>query len=109
MKKILIVAIVGILLLGASLYVFADTNNELPTWFYEMMEWKKAQVEKAVDEGTITKDEAESYIERIDEMKEFHEKEGFNMPFGFGKGSKQGFGCGNGFRRGNGMFGNFNN
>lgn len=61
-------------------------------WFKERMEFKKDQINKALEEGLITEEQAKTWEEHFAYMEKFHEENGF-MP---------GSGCGNGM----GMRGN---
>jgi hypothetical protein len=88
MKRILaIVAIAAILSLMLATFVFADENTDVPQWFKDMISWKKAQVDQAEKDGTITKAQAELYKNQIDQMEKFHTENGFPgqmKPGGFG-------------------------
>jgi Spy/CpxP family protein refolding chaperone len=94
MKKIIaIVTIAAILSLMLATFVFADNSTDVPQWFRDMMSWRKAQVDQAANDGTITKEQAEQYKDQIDKMEKFHTENGF--PYQMGPG---GFGgCGGGF------------
>ncbi len=89
MKKLCTILVVTLLLTFAlAVTVSAETENNAPEWFADMMAWKKAQVEKAVDEGLITKDQAKVYIEQIEAMEKWHAENG--IPFGSGFGGCHG-------------------
>lgn len=96
MKKTLalVLVLVGVLTVGFA--VFADTED-VPEWFTEMIEWRKAQVEESLEAGLITEDQAEAWFDHFDDMTEFHQENGFGGG-GFG-------GCrgGRGFGPGAGM------
>lgn len=97
MKKILMVSIVAVMVLSLGLVAFAeaDTAVETPAWFTEMIQWKKDQVQKAVDAKEITAEQGKLYMERFDSMEKYHQENGFNFPngCGFGRGGR-GFGGG---------------
>ena len=100
MKRIVVIlTIASILALMLSTFVFADDSSNVPQWFKDMISWRKAQVDQAEKDNTITKDEAQQYKDRIDQMEEFHVENGFPAGMGFG-GCHGGNGTGNGFGRG---------
>lgn len=110
MKKIIVLAVAAILVLSLGVMAFAQNSNEVPSWFTEMIKWKKDQVKQAVDNKQITEEQAKYWNERIDSMEKFHQENGFNFPGGCGgfergTGRGPGKGCG-GF--GPGMQGGFN-
>jgi hypothetical protein len=99
MKRILvIITIASILALMLSTFVFADESSSVPQWFQDMISWRKAQVDQAVQNNTITQDQAQLYKERIDQMEKFHTENGFPSGMGFGAchggNSRSGFGPG---------------
>lgn len=97
MKKLIpIVTIVAILSLMLATFVFADESEKVPQWFKDMITWKKAQVDQAEKDGAISKEQADLYKERIDQMEKFHEEYGFSNGMGFGGPG----GCGGGFYSG---------
>jgi hypothetical protein len=97
MKKILMLSIVAVMVLSLGLVVFAeaDTSKETPAWFTQMIQWKKDQVQKAVDAKEITEEQAKLYMERFDDMEKYHQENGFGFQngCGFGRGGR-GFGGG---------------
>ena len=55
MKRIVaIVTIAAIMALMLSTFVFADDNAKMPQWFKDMMSWRKAQIDQAEKDGSIT-------------------------------------------------------
>ncbi|WP_432662334.1 DUF2680 domain-containing protein [Wukongibacter baidiensis] len=107
MKKIIVLAIVAVMVLSFGVLAFAETANESPDWYKEMIKWKKDQIEKAVEDKQITEEQAKYWNERIDAMEKYHNENGFNFPGGCGgPGRGQGRGFGGGF--GQGMRGGFN-
>lgn len=76
MKKSIAVLLIvlGVLMTGVA--VFADAND-LPDWFDDMIEWRKAQVQESLNEGLITPEQAEAWNAHFDDMEEFHEEAGF--------------------------------
>lgn len=111
MKKTIVLAVAALLILSLGVIAFAETENETPSWFTEMIKWKKDQVKQAVDTDQITEEQAKYWNERIDSMEKFHNENGFNFSGGcggFGRGAGRGPGKGfGGF--GPGMQGRFNN
>lgn len=104
MKKSLILTIIGSLLLASiAFFSFAD-NEEVPKWYGEMIEWRIEQIDKAVEDGIITKEQGELQKEHMLEMEEFHNENynsGYQNRFGHGM-MNRGFG---GFRGFGGGFG----
>jgi len=78
MKKVVIISLVVVLVLSVSLIALANDNT--PEWFKDMVEWRKAQIQEALDAGTITEEQAEFYQERMDQMEKYHGENGFQMP-----------------------------
>lgn len=110
MKKALI-AISIILIVGlTSAFVYADAvtpDRQQPegvdiedreAWLKENIEWKRARVEEAVEEGLMTEEEADVWSEHFTEMEEFHRDNGF-MPGC--PGHRRGYGSGRRMMRGN--------
>lgn len=101
MKKsiVLLFIIVGVLAAGITAYADAE---DVPEWFYEMIEWRKAEVQESLDAGEITEEQAEAWLAHFDDMVEFHEASGFtgfggcHGGRGFG-GRGPGYGMGAGF------------
>jgi hypothetical protein len=64
--------------------------------------WRKAQVELAEKDGTLTKEQAELYRSHIEQMEKFHAENGFANGMGFGAcgGSFSGNNSRSGFGRG---------
>lgn len=131
MKKILIVGgLIGVLVLGSA-FAFADSptsvfnrnlrrgyNNapltelsaeekealikEREEFRKENMEYRKEDLKKALDNGEITQEEYNNWVEHFDYMEEFHNENGFFFGGGrgcHGAGMMRGFGRGNGMRR----------
>lgn len=106
MKKYLVLAMVIASLLVTGLVVYAESDEvEIPGWFTDMMEWRRGEIDKAVEDGSLTEDEAQAWLDRMDEMEAFHLEEGFEAygkgacPSG-GSGMGSGRGLGGGCRRG---------
>lgn len=95
-KKTIVLVFVAVLLLSLGV-VFAESVNETPEWYNGMIEWKRAQINEAVENEEITEEQAKYWNERIDAMQEYHKENGFNFPMGccgFGRGRRQSFGRG---------------
>ncbi len=101
----------------ASTFVYAGTlepaTQQTPkvnignreTWFKERMKWKKTQINEALKEGLITKEEAKTWNDHFAYMEKFHKENGF-MPGCHGLGNRNnqyGYrnGLGGGMMRGN--------
>jgi hypothetical protein len=103
MKRIIaIVTVAAIISLMLATFVQADTNGNQQQWFKDMMSWRKAQVELAEKDGTLTKEQAELYRSHIEQMEKFHAENGFANGMGFGAcgGSFSSNNSGSGFGRG---------
>lgn len=108
MKKAIMIILAAVLILSIGVIAFAETANETPDWYQEMIKWKKGQIQQAVENEEITEEQAKYWNERIDSMEKYHEENGFNFPGGcggFGRGQGKSFGRGFG---GPGMQGGFN-
>lgn len=93
MKRTLLVLTLILALGIGSIAVFAESNatekcipirqSENMTeeareeWFKEKTEFKKQELKKALENGSITKEEAKEWEEHIKYMEEFHKKNGF--------------------------------
>ncbi|SNS63969.1 Protein of unknown function [Anaerovirgula multivorans] len=113
MKKMIALGVVMVLVLGLGMVAYAESNNEVPQWFNDMMTWRKGQVQESLEAGEITEEEAATWNEHFDQMEEYHTENGFQMGRGFGachgnndsgRGLSLGRGIGNGMR---GMMGGF--
>jgi len=65
--------------------------------FKKMMDVRKDIIKKAVQDGTLTKEQGDAYLKRIDDMIKYREENGFGSGFGggFGRGMRgSGRGCG---------------
>ncbi len=103
MKRIVaLVTVITVMSLMLAMFVYADDNANLPQWFKDMISWKKTQIELAEKDGTLTKEQAALYKDRIDQMEKFHSENGFTNGMGFGAcgGSPSGNNAGYGFGRG---------
>ena len=111
MKKLLtMIVIASLLALTFVSLVFAADKNETPEWYQDMLKWRKEQVSQSVQDGYLTKDQAEAWNEHLDSMEKWHNENGFNNPgMGYG-GCRGGFGNRTGFRGGfgPGMMNNYN-
>lgn len=107
MKKMMMMVLVIASLLVTGLVVYAESDEvEIPEWFNDMMEWRRDEIDQAVEDGSLTEEEAEARLEKMDEMEEFHLEEGFDN-YGEGScpragkafgGNRSGRGCGGGSR-----------
>lgn len=102
MKKILALMMVLALVLTTGIVVYAE-SEEVPEWFTQMLEWRRDRVDEALEAEEITADEAEAWLEHLDEMEAYRLEEGFEN-FGPGSGCRGGSGFG-GFQRGSGFGG----
>lgn len=100
-----LIAVVVVIALAAFLAVpaFAATDNSAKAWFESRFAAKKAAVEQAVNDGSITQEQGQAWQNHFDEMYKFHEQNGFTCPMGGpGLGNGQGLRKGQGFGPGQG-------
>ncbi|WP_425447786.1 DUF2680 domain-containing protein [Dethiothermospora halolimnae] len=115
MKKVLSVSLLLVLVLSVGTVTFAAADGDAPDWFNDMLEWRRDRIDEAVENGTITEEQAEYWNERMEYMEEYHNENGFDFPAGchggYGRGMGRGFGRGNGQGFGPGMMNgqNWNN
>jgi len=81
-----------------SKFALVFASEEVPGWFYDKVNWEKDKIGQAVENGTITSEQAQDYIDRIETRVKDVEENGFG-----GFGHDPGFGM-KGFR-GKGEFG----
>lgn len=85
MKKILtIITIISILTLSFTSFVFAADKYETPQWFKDMISWRKDQINNAVEDGNLTKEQANIWNNHMDSMEKWHSENGIaynNMGF----------------------------
>lgn len=97
-KKIIVLSVVAVLVLSMGAVAFAETTTNVPSWFKDMISWKKERVNEAVKSEQITEEQAKILNERIEYMEKYHEENGFNFPEncleGNGRGMRRGFGRG---------------
>lgn len=100
-KKIITLTLVAIFVLSMGAMAFAETTTNIPSWFKEMITWKKDRVNEALKTGSITEEQAKLLNERIENMVEYHEEKGFNFPEDCQYGTGRGMGrrAMNGFRQ----------
>ena len=94
MKKymMMVVVIVGLMITG--IVVYADTEDvEVPDWFTDMIEWRRGEIDRALEDGELTQEEAAAWLSRVDAMEDFHLEEGF-AGYGNGPCEKDGRGYG---------------
>ncbi|SDZ14033.1 Protein of unknown function [Proteiniborus ethanoligenes] len=79
-KKIITLTLVAIFVLSMGAMAFADSKVDVPSWFNEMISWKKDRVNEALKAGDITEEQGKLLNERIESMVKYHEEKGFNFP-----------------------------
>lgn len=80
MKKIVMAVTVAVLLISAvGVFAFADGESSVPQWFYDMVKWKNDAIDKAVEDGTMTSDQAEKFKDHLSNMEKYHEENGFDI------------------------------
>ncbi|CCQ92723.1 conserved exported hypothetical protein [[Clostridium] ultunense Esp] len=109
-KKLIILSLVLIVGLTASI-AYAQVPKILPRtnvdyeqwddWYKERMEWRKSQLNQAVEDKEITEEDAKTWNDHFDYMEEFHREYG-PMPGGGCFRGGYGWNNGNGFRNGYG-------
>lgn len=108
MKKNIAIILTLVLAFGAiGIASFADTE-EVPQWFNDMLKWRTERINEAVESGDLTQEDAELWLEHMEEMEAYHEENGFSFSggmYGFGRGMHGSGGLGMGmFGQGNGDF-----
>lgn len=101
MKKIILVLSMVLVLGLGTMFVYAETtvDPEVQAWHQERMEYKRADLDKALADGEITDIEYETWSDHYDYMDKFHAENGYLNKSGFGCHGGRGFG-GNGSGRG---------
>ncbi|MDK2919064.1 MAG: hypothetical protein PWQ37_1797 [Candidatus Petromonas sp.] len=124
MKKGIALSLAAIVVLAMGVVAFADSTNEVPQWFNDMIKWRKAQVDQAVKDKVITEEQAKYWKDRLDYMEKFYNENGFGYGFpgachggyggfgrgfGYGPGMMSGYGPGmmGGYAPGNGGYWNY--
>ena len=103
-KKLIAVIVLVALAALIAVPAFAATGTDAKSWFEGRFAAKKAYVDQAVKDGTITAEQGATWNQHFDEMYKFHEQNGFICPMGGpGAGVGQGMGKGQGFGPGKGM------
>lgn len=104
MKKTLVILSMIFIIGAASAFTYAETLTpttqpprasleERENCFKERMKLKKNQINEALNEGLITKEEAKIWNDHFSYMEKFHKENGF-MPGCNGMGYRNGFGLG---------------
>ncbi|MCQ1529583.1 hypothetical protein [Lutispora saccharofermentans] len=75
-RTLLIITIVSILAIALSSIVLA-AEDKTPQWFKDMMDWRADQIDQAQKDGAISQKEAEGYKQGLEQMKKWHEENGF--------------------------------
>lgn len=105
MKKTILMLLLVVAVVATGLVVYAETQD-VPEWFTEMIEWRKAQVTESLEAGDITQEQADAWMQHFDDMVEFHQEVGFEGMGGCrgGRGfGGRGFGSGRGYGPGMGL------
>lgn len=103
-KKLIALIVAAAIAVLVAMPAFAATSTDASSWFENRISAKKAWVDQAVKNGSITAEQGETWKKHFDDMLSFRQQNGFVCPMG-GPGKGQGFGMGNGkgFGRGGGM------
>ena len=92
----------------ALLNLTEQQKTDLDESFDKMMEVRKESINKMAQNGLMTKEQEDLALKRLDQMKEFHEENGY----GYGMGMMGGNGRGRGMMESNGygrgMMGSYN-
>lgn len=86
-KKLLLVAALILALVALTIPVAfaADVDNPAKAWFEQRMAAKKAQIDQAVQKGTLTPEQGQAWQQHFDKMSEFRAQNGYTCPGGPGK------------------------
>lgn len=80
-----------------------EQKADLEESFNQMIEVRRESINKMVDNGLLTEEEGAAALERLDDMVEYHQENGYvmgqGMMGGFGRGQRNsagtaGYGCG---------------
>lgn len=113
MKRNILAVLLGLIILVVAIPAFAatvtDKNdgllNQRMERLEQRMEWQKENLDKLIQDGTITEDQGKIWKEHYANMYQFHQQNGFLCPNerqGCGGGWKnrgKGYGMGQGFRQ----------
>ncbi len=66
MKKTITLTVVALVLISLFSVAFAATTDNMPQWFNDMISWQKARLEQAVENGTLTEEQAQEFIDRLE-------------------------------------------
>lgn len=88
MRKLVLLSIVAALVLSLGIVAFADSTNNTPQWYNDMIEWRKAEMQEAVRNGEVTEEYAKYWNEEMDRMKEYNNK--YDYSYGYGQGPGHG-------------------
>lgn len=102
MRKAFLLILLVVAVITTGVVVYAETQD-VPEWFTEMIQWRKAQVTESLEAGDITQEQADAWMQHFDDMVEFHKEVGFEgmgacrggrgyARRGFGPGMGPGFG-----------------
>lgn len=69
-----------------------EQKEDLEETFNQMVEIRKESIGKMVENGLISKEEADVALERLNNMIEYQEENGYSMGMGLMKGSAKGYG-----------------
>ena len=68
----------------------AEQKEDLDASFNQMMEVKKESINKMVQDGLLTQEQGDLALERLDDMAEYHEENGYGTGMMNGAGNCQG-------------------
>ncbi len=85
MKKWLVLGTILVLTGVLAIPAFAG-NTDVPDWFSQMFDWKKAQVDQMVESGELSQEQGAAFKEHFDYMYNWHQENGFVCPGGGGMG-----------------------
>ena len=111
-KRFWLLAAVGILVLAlAAPAAFGavagnDQSNQNQQFFNQMFDWHQKWLDQAQKDGQVTPEQAKSWQEHFNYMRDFHQRNGFG-PMGqmMGGGGMMGPGMMGGYGAGNGGYG----
>ena len=81
LSMLLVVGLVSTLAYAETSTPITQTSRanieEREAWFKERMQWKKEQINEALKEGLITKEESKIWNDHFSYMEKFHKENGF--------------------------------
>lgn len=82
-KRYVVLALVGILalaVLAPAAFAAVSGDQAAPDWFNRMFDFHKQWVDQAVQNGRITPEQGQVWNRHFDQMRSFHQQNGYGCP-----------------------------